>query len=179
MLMTKQQMIAAAVRTGFNAAAVIKTQDIPFDFAFRRYCEENVCVQYGANYSCPPDCGSCVELRDKILNRKNALVVQSVNTIADYSATEIELAKRNHRNLAAELNKIMNSRGISGFTIGACGCNLCDPCAKKLNMPCKFPQNAFSCMSAYCINVKELCKLCGLKYDCSPDLGLFGMYVYD
>ena len=40
-------------RKAFSAAAVVDTADIVFDPSFRPYCEENLCGQYGANYSCP------------------------------------------------------------------------------------------------------------------------------
>lgn len=177
--MTDKNMIDAAFQTGFNAAVVIKTEDIHFDFAFRRYCEENICGQYGENYSCPPDCGTCEEMQSRILSKKRALVVQSVNRIKDFTAPEIERSKKRHCGFAIELEKRLKISGIEGFTVGACGCTLCDPCAKKLNAPCRFPEHRYSCMSAYCINAKALCENCGFSYNLSPDLALFGMFVFD
>ena len=177
--MTEKMIIEVALRAGFEGAEIVKTEDIPFDYDFRRYCAENICGQYGANYSCPPDCGTCDELRDRILQRKMALVVQSVNKIADFSAAQIQSAKSKHCNFAVELERKLKFSGVDGFTVGACGCTLCEPCAKSLNLPCKFPERRYSCMSAYCINVKALCEKCGLAYDCRPHLALFGMYVFD
>lgn len=179
LFMTEKMIIEAALQAGFERAVIVKTEDIPFNFAFRSFCEENVCGQYGANYSCPPDSGTCEELRNKIINRKTALVVQSVNKIADFSAGRIQWAKLRHCDFATELENKLKCSGVEGFMVGACGCTLCEPCAKVLDLPCKFPERRYSCMSAYCINVKELCEKCGLAYDCSPDLALFGMYVFD
>ena len=177
--MTYKNMIDAALQTGFEAAVIVKTEDIPFDIAFRRYCKENICGQYGANYSCPPDCGTGEEMQSRIISRKKALVVQSVNRITDFSSPEIERAKKRHCGFTIELEKKLKALNIEGFTVGACGCTLCDPCTKKAGKPCKFPERAYSCMSAYCINVKSLCEACGLSYDLSPDLALFGMFVFD
>ena len=56
--MTAEQMVQYAYEEGFSAAAVVDTADIVFDPSFRPYCEENLCGQYGANHSCPPDCGT-------------------------------------------------------------------------------------------------------------------------
>ena len=56
--MTAEQMVQYAYEEGFSAAAVVDPADIVFDPSFRPYCEENLCGQYGANYSCPPDCGT-------------------------------------------------------------------------------------------------------------------------
>ena len=39
--------------------------------------------------------------------------------------------------------------------IGASGCSLCTPCALAEGLPCRFPDLRYSCMSAYCIFVKE------------------------
>ena len=60
--MTAEQMVQYAYEEGFSAAAVVDTADIVFDPSFRPYCEENLCGQYGANYSCPPDCGTPEEI---------------------------------------------------------------------------------------------------------------------
>ena len=177
--MTETELIEGAIAAGFDRAVVVKTEDIPFNFAFRGYCEQNICGQYGKNYSCPPDCGTCEKMRDKVLSRKRALVVQSVNKIADYSEKEIQYAKSRHCGFAVKLENLLKSSGVDGFTVGACGCTICTPCAKELNLPCKFPEIRYSCMSAYCINVKALCDLCGLTYDLQPHLALFGMYVFD
>ena len=54
--METQQMLSQAFEEGFAAAAVVDTGEIAFDPSFRPYCEENLCGQYGVNYSCPPDC---------------------------------------------------------------------------------------------------------------------------
>ena len=38
--------------------APIAPQDVPVDYRFRRFCEQNLCGQYGVNYACPPICGT-------------------------------------------------------------------------------------------------------------------------
>ena len=53
-----EELISAALEEGFAAAAIVDTDKIVFDPSFRPYCAENLCGQYGANYSCPPDCGT-------------------------------------------------------------------------------------------------------------------------
>ena len=65
--MTNEQIIQCAIEEGFVSAAIVDTSEIVFDPVFRPYCAENLCGQYGANYSCPPDCGSPEEMKQKIL----------------------------------------------------------------------------------------------------------------
>ena len=179
--MTDSEIIRLATAEGFAAAAIVDTRQIVFDPAFRPYCEENRCGQYGANYSCPPDCGTPEEMKQRILAHRKALVLQTVWEIADYSdAPAIKAAKQGHNAAELRLVKAMRQAGYDGLTVGASGCALCTPCAQVQGLPCKFPELKYSCMSAYCVFVKKLADACGMEYDCGEGLlGLFGMYVFD
>lgn len=179
--MTKDEMIALALEEGFAVAAVVDTDKIVFDFSFRPYCAENLCGQYGANYSCPPDCGSPEEMKERVLTHKKALVLQTVWQVESYSDTEaIRNAKKSHNASELRLMEKLRAEGCPGFMVGASGCALCSPCAITAGAPCKFPDKRYSCMSAYCIFVKKLAEECGMDYTWGEGLlGLFGMYVFD
>lgn len=179
--MTEQEMIALAAKEGFAAAAVVDTADIVFDPMFRPYCEENLCGQYAANYSCPPDCGSPEEMKQRILAHKHGLVLQTIWEISDYTdMPAIKHAKGSHNQASIRLMKQLRKEGHPGFMVGASGCALCSPCAIRKGEPCTYPDLAFSCMSAYCIFVKKLADKCGMEYDCGDGLlAFFGMYVFD
>ena len=179
--MDDQYMIDCAAREGFAAARVISTDRIVFDPEFRLYCEENLCGQYGINYTCPPDCGSPERMKERILAHKKALVLETVWKFRDYSDKAAFKAGKNHHNTGSlNLVKKFRREGCEGFMVGASGCSLCSPCRLRQNRPCAFPELRYSCMSAYCIYVKKLAETCGMDY--SPGDGLisfFGMYVYD
>ena len=64
--MTKQALLELAGKLGFYRAAVVDTVAIPFEPSFRRFCEENLCGKYGANYTCPPDCGTAEDMRQRV-----------------------------------------------------------------------------------------------------------------
>lgn len=178
--MTEKQLIDLAINEGFAAAAVVKTSEIPFDFSFRPYCEENLCGQYGVNHSCPPGCGSCEDMKQRITGKNRALVLQTIWEISDYSdKPAIKEAKGIHNRTSISLMEKFRAQGVDCFMVGASGCALCSPCTAKDGLPCRFPQLQYSCMSAYCIFVKKLCDHCGLEYDCGNGLlGFFGMIVY-
>ena len=76
--MTWEEMTSMAAEEGFAAAVVTDTKDIPFDPSFRPLCAENLCGKYGANYSCPPDCGTPDEMRARIQAHRHALVLQKM-----------------------------------------------------------------------------------------------------
>ena len=179
--MTENEMIQLALEEGFAAAAIVDTAQIVFDPSFRPYCEENLCGQYGANYSCPPDCGSPEEMKQRILAHKKALVLQTIWQVADYSdVPAIKHAKKSHNAAEIRMVKKLREAGHDGLIVGASGCTLCTPCAQTQGLPCKFPDLKYSCMSAYCIFVKKLADICEMEYDCGEGLlGLFGMYVFD
>lgn len=179
--MTDEQLVQYAVEEGFAAAAVVDTGEIPFDPSFRVYCQENLCGKYGVNYSCPPDCGSPEEMRRRIMDRKRALVLQTIWEIADYTDNKaIREAKAAHNAAALRLAKRLRAQGGQGFVVGASGCALCSPCAITKGEPCRLPELQYSCMSAYCIFVRKLTERCGIEYDCGQGLlAFFGMYVCD
>ena len=179
--METQQMLSQAFEEGFAAAAVVDTGEIAFDPSFRPYCEENLCGQYGVNYSCPPDCGSPEEMRSRIQSHKKALVLQTIWEIPDLSdAAAIKQAKKSHNVAQIRLAKRFRSEGCPGFSVGASGCALCIPCAKAQGEPCRFPDDRYSCMSAYCIFVRLLTEKCGMTYNWGDGLlAFFGMYVFD
>ena len=179
--MTDHDMIQYAYEEGFAAAQIVDTSNIVFDPSFRSYCEENLCGQYGANYSCPPDCGSVDVMKQRILSHKKALVLQTIWEVSDYSDMQvIKPAKASHNAAQIRLMKRFRAEGCDGFLVGASGCALCSPCKLALKEPCSFPENRYSCMSAYCIFVKKLTDACGIEYDCGDNLlAFFGMYVFD
>lgn len=179
--MTNEQIIAMAVEEGFAAAQIVDTGKIVFDPSFRPYCAENLCGQYGGNYSCPPTCGTPEEMKARILAYKKALVLQTIWEVPDYSdMSVIKPAKAGHNAAELRLVKHLRGQGIDGLIVGASGCALCAPCALTLGKPCAFPGLRYSCMSAYCIFVKKLADACGMDYDCGEGLlAFFGLYAFD
>lgn len=177
--MIEKDMLQLAADEGF-CAALIPVTDIVFDSSFRKYCEDNLCGNYGANYSCPPDCGSCEEMKARICRYTRALVVQTKWDIPDYTDTAaIRRAKCAHNAAMMRMIDVFNAEGISGEMGGASPCKLCEVCAIRKGEPCRLPEKRFSCLSAYCINVKLMAGRCGMDYFC-PDgkIAFFGVYAF-
>lgn len=179
--MTEKQIMEAAIQAGFHAAAIIDTSEIVFDPAFRPLCEENLCGKYGVNYACPPDCGSPEEMKRRVLAHKKAVVLQSMWEIYDFQdEAAVKNAKQCHNACALQLADELRKENMNGFLIGASGCQLCKVCAIVDGQPCRFPDQKYSCMSAYCIYVKKLADCCNMAYAYEDGLlPFFGMYVFD
>ncbi len=176
--MDDKKLIDLALSIGFADAAVIDTKELVFIPAFRTLCEENQCGKYGANYACPPDCGTIEEMKQRVLRWQKALVMQTMWDIEDpLDSIQIKPAKTQHNQMT---RRLIDKIGEPGLMIGASGCSLCTPCALTKGEPCRFPKLQYSCMSAYCIFVKDMTDRCHMDYDCAPGITtFFSMYCYD
>lgn len=171
----------AALDEGFLHACVIDTALVPFEPAFRVYCEENLCGQYGVNHSCPPACGTCRQMEDKVRAKKKALVVQTIWDMPDYNdRDDVRQAKFMHNSAMLRLMEQIREEDPGCFMAGASGCSLCSPCALSRGEPCRLPEKQYSCLSAYCVFVSELAGRCGMEYHCGPGkVAFFGMILFD
>lgn len=178
--MTHEELLQRAGALGLKAA-IVPAREVPTNPEFRKYCEENRCKQYNANYSCPPLCGTTEEMEEKLASRNYALVLQSTWPIDDYeNAQAIREAKRGHNALSLTLADEMRAAGVPCTMVGTGNCTLCNPCAHASGEPCRFPERRFSCMSAYCVVVQPLAEKCGMNYQWKPkDLSLYGMILFD
>ena len=178
--MTDNQLLSIAKEQGFNPA-IISTQDVVVDYSFRKFCEDNLCGRYGANYSCPPDCGTPQQMHQKLLSKNSALVLQMVCDIESYEdKTAVQQARTSLNKAVLAVMDKMTADGYSVIPLGYNGCPICNPCKRMLNQPCAFPDRQISCVSAYCINVLELAKTCRLEFAWSDKkLYLFGMILFD
>lgn len=177
--MTDMELINLAEAEGFHAA-LINTREIPVDGCFRKFCEDNLCGKYNANYSCPPACGTVEEVHQRLFSADKALVLQTIHEIGSYDNKEAILKSKKDLNLAIlKLTEDLRKKGMICFCLGYGGCPLCNPCKQVTGEECAFPEKRISCMSAYCIDVGKLAGKCGLEFAWVPEkLFLFGMIVF-
>lgn len=177
--MTDMELLELAKKEGFSAV-LIPPEKVPVDGKFRAYCEENLCGQYNANYSCPPDCGGVEDLHRKLLEQHKILVLQTIHDIGSYeNKPAVNHARESHNGAVLRLMEKMKEQGYSGFCSGYNGCTLCDPCMRKQNLPCSAPDKRISCMSAYCVDAAILAQICNFEFDWNPKrLYLFGMIAF-
>lgn len=177
--MNHSEILQLASGEGFNAA-VIPMDKVVFDPSFRRYCEDNLCGNYGANYTCPPDCGEPDWMEAQLRKYENALVFQSKWNITDYTDIQaIKKAKLSHnQGMMRVIDKIQQA-GFTGIMAGASSCTLCERCAALDGEPCREPERRFCCLSAHCVYVKRLAEECGMEYFCADGgIAFFGLYAF-
>ena len=174
-----QKILNYAQLVGFDASAVVQTNQIPFDRNLLNYCKENLCGRYGVNYSCPPHCGTPEQMQQKILQARYAVVVQSLFDDVNFDDKQkVANCKMLHNNRLEQMLQLCKQSGYHAFVVGATGCEKCEVCGVTTGQPCPHSQQIFSCTSAYCIDVAQLLQMCNLAYDWkSGKLFLCGLIV--
>ena len=110
-------LIKLALDLGFADAAILNTKELVFVPGFRTLCKENLCGKYGANYACPPDCGTVEQMREKVLRWQKALVLQTMWDIEDpLNNEQIKPAKAQHNKLTRQL---IDEAGEPGGVFGS------------------------------------------------------------
>ena len=172
--------LAEKAKTMGLEAACVNIAGIVINPDFRKYCAENRCGQYDANYSCPPACGAVEEMSAVLMGFARGLVVRSTWDIESYSDREtIFKAKKQHNEAMLTLCDGLRQEAISCKMCGASHCLLCDACAKLRGEPCREPERRYSCLSAYCIDVAKLAESAGMDFSWSEKkLSLYGLIAF-
>ncbi len=177
--MDEARLLDLAREAGFGAQ-LIDTAQICFDAGFLKYCEENKCGNYGANYSCPPDCGTPDEMRARVMRFSRALVLTTRRPMPDFSDLEtFRRCKLDHNRRMLEIIHALRAQNMPCLMCGASNCALCERCAIIDGHPCVNPQDRYSCLSAYCVNVSELAKASGMAYSWNQgEMTLYGIIAF-
>lgn len=179
--MKDYQILKLAEKAGIDKAAIVDSDDLIFEYDFRKYCQMNNCGNYGKNYGCPPDCGTPEEMEAKARGYGKALILQTIQPVDDITdAGETASLKKKHNTLARGLMDHLAESGVDGLSIMAGPCSQCRVCAKTEGKPCRFPQRVASCLSAYGINVAKLCETCNIPWDYGKHkVGFFAIYMIE
>ena len=148
---------------------VISPYDIPFSEAVAEACRANRCGRYGTCWTCPPGVGSLEEMEKKIKRYEKAAVFSCKFDLEDSfdfeGMTEGKIATKK---FLFSLKDELKSDGIDFFALGCGGCELCQKCTYP-DSPCRFPDKATPSVEACGINVVELSRNIGIKYNNGPN----------
>ena len=160
-----------AERLGASATGLVDVADIIFRAEFRKLCEANRCRSYDKGWMCPPAVGEIDDLIGKLKTHTKALVFSHVGTLKsafDYRgmmAVADSFAKL-VQNLAREIGQA--APGHEAQVLGAGPCKVCEKCAYVDQEPCRHPDSAVMSLEANGVDVSQLAKLTGLKYNNGP-----------
>jgi predicted metal-binding protein len=162
--MEVQSAIEAALAGRVHELGLIETSSLSFSPELYNTCRTNVCGNYNKSWTCPPAVGSLEEQRKKILRWKQALVFTTKFDLEDsFDVEGMGEARRIHNNLTMDIREKFSANPV----YGAGGCSVCSACAYPA--PCRFPDRAVSAVEAAGINVTELSRSAGVKYNNGPN----------
>ncbi len=165
---------------GAFAAKVIPVKEIEFDSSFRKYCEDNVCGQYGKNYACPPYAGTPEELKERAENFRQAVVFQTVTPLKGGMTQEnFQAAKRQNNRVGDAVREKLAREKIKILHARAGQCDYCEECGMVTGSPCTYPPKGQISLSAFCIDVAVLAETCGMKFQNGENtLTYFGVIFF-
>ncbi|MDD2598810.1 MAG: DUF2284 domain-containing protein [Kiritimatiellae bacterium] len=159
-------------RHGFSNAGTVSVKEFVFHKSFYEICATNQCGKYNTNWSCPPGVGEYEDLVVRLKAFEQALVVQSVWTIADSFDIEgmLESGLKHNAMLRALTDELYPLLGFGArVTLSAGACGLCQECSYLRGQSCPMPERAFGSLEAHGVDVGALLGSCELKYNNGPN----------
>ena len=144
---------------------VIKSAEIPFSEDVVNMCKSNQCGKYGTCWTCPPGVGELDVLESKIKSYENAAVFTYKQELED--CFDFEGMTEGQQKARAVLDEIISklvSDEVQFMALGCEGCHICEKCTYP-DAPCRFPERAVPSVEACGINVVELSRKAGIKYN--------------
>jgi len=154
------QKASSAVNVPVHEQAQASTTALTFSPALLDYCKTNVCGYYNKSWTCPPACASIDNQQKKILSYKNVLVFTTKHDLEDsFDYDGMTTGRERHTLLTAEVKKMLGD----ALVYGAGQCPVCKKCA--FPEACLFPEKQIGSIEAAGIDVTELSKSAGIKYN--------------
>ncbi len=144
--------------------AILRGHDVPFDPTFRKFCEENLCGQYGQNHGCPPGAGDIHHLIDNAKSYKHAIVVQKAYAkegLEDWDS--INHGVKDFKKTLRQVTDDVEQYDAPVLTLATGDCEYCTPCKAVTHEPCPYPTKKRSSVSAYGVDITKLAALTGLE----------------
>jgi predicted metal-binding protein len=162
-----ENLIQIALDSKASHAAILDVSQIQFHEDFRKACEKNFCRKYDTNWMGPPAIGSIEMLKQKASRYQKGLLFQTVHSIKSNFDMKgmLEGAKAHteiFQDLRNRIRKHFPEEDILPLDAGCC--SVCPKCAYLDRKPCLHPDQAFSSVEAYGMNVIALQKSAGLPY---------------
>ena len=143
-------------------------KDISIGQSVRDLCKQNSCGQYGRNYMCPPHVKSIPECKKEIHSYSNAVLF--TKAYPKKNSFDFESLMKAAKDFGKTIQKMRGDfqkkyPDQKFIFLGAGGCTVCEECACIEDEPCRFPEKAFSSVEANGIEVLNLCREIGVKYN--------------
>jgi predicted metal-binding protein len=165
--MDREALKTIALDTGFSHVGILDATGLQPREDVRGMCAVNKCGAYGANWSCPPACGTLKECAARLRSFTRGLVLQTTGRLEDsFDYEGIERLQQEHAEYITAFAQKIRPLMPGALLLGAGACRRCPVCAYPA--PCRFPDEKQSSMEAYCLVVSDVCRESGLPYYYGP-----------
>ena len=177
------RLLSRLTALGATQAAPLSPKSISFDKAeaVREACRKNICGQYDASWNCPPAIGTSEELQEELLSYSSAILFNIAHPISGpFDLAGMAEGEHELDRLLGLIRGELSGGDISRYKLLGCGgCDICAKCSYP-DAPCLHPGLVFQPIEAAGIDVGELARNCGLRYNNGADtVTFFGMILFD
>ena len=142
--MRKEEMERLAQDAGFTNMGVIPADHLVFEPSLRKYCEDNLCGNFGKNLSCPPACGTPEDMKKRTEAYETAWIFQTIAEVDWHDAKALKAVRDSHNARSRKLLNRLREEGTAGLAMLAGPCAACEICAGAEGKPCRFPEQQIS-----------------------------------
>lgn len=169
-----------ALEAGFHEAGVIPTAQLHFSEEIRRICEGGTCRNYAKTWACPPAVGTVEECAARCRRLDTLLLLSGRYELEDSFDYEGMIAgMRGFKQLMARLDEAARGRLGDCLFLSNEGCGRCRTCTYP-DAPCRFPEKLHHAIEGYGLNISELARQAGLRYNNGPNtVTYFGAVVFN
>ena len=168
-MLNHEQLAEMSKECGFTHSKPLDITKLEFLEEVRAMCNAKQCNKYGTSWSCPPACASLEEMRKRVLEYSEGLLVQTVGELEDsYDWDGIMEAGARHKANFGRMWDALENGHPSVFAMGAGACMLCASCTYPAE-PCRFPKRMSASMEACGLFVSKVCTDNGLAYNYGQD----------
>ena len=147
----------------------MRPEELPFSSRVRQVCQQE-CPMYGRSWSCPPAVGDLEQCRARCLSYDHALLLVTVQEVADSTDLAAVLATRPfHRQQVRHARQILRQAGCRPLCLSGEACDICDICTCP-DVPCRHPEWQTPCLEGYGIVASELAERYGVPFPPEPGL---------
>ena len=175
----RENWIDRALAAGFAFAAEGEASLVQCQARVRGYCRPEDCPNYGESWICPPGCGSLEECRAVVEARRRVLLLQSFHSdTSGWTGADFARAALEHNRRAWAFTETMRETEPQAWMLTTGGCELCEKCTFP-EAPCRRPEKQRGSLSAFGVDVGQLCAALGVDYAFEPGkLRLVACVVY-
>lgn len=166
--MNEKEIEQAGKEIGFSRVAPMDVKTIKLLPEVRKMCESNSCRMYGANWSCPPGCGTLEECQERLTGYTRAVLVQTTGELEDeFDGEGMMETEARHKEYFVRMHDTLKQAFPRLLSIGAGCCTRCRECTYP-DAPCRYSEKKFSSMEAYGMLVTQICEDNQISYYYGP-----------